>query len=71
MIVVAQNGKEYNAHEGELQITNDCEAIIFINRAEERKVLGRYKSFERRIAVFAEVYAAKNSGQGRFTMPAR
>ena len=71
MIVVAQNGKEYNAHAGELQVTNNSEAIVLIGDDEKREVLGKYKSFERRIAVFAELYAAKNGGQSRFTMPAR
>ena len=71
MIVIAQDGKEYNAYEGDLQITNSNEPIVFVGYDGVRRNLGRYKQFERRISVFAEVYAAKNSGQSRFVMPAR
>lgn len=71
MVIVGQDGKEHNAYEGDLQITNSNERIVFVGYDGVRRTLGRYKQFERRISVFAEVYATKNSGQSRFVMPAR
>lgn len=69
MLIFTQDGQLINMNDGELEITNANKKVMLIREDEPRIVLGSYNTFERRVAVFAELYAARNSGQGKFVMP--
>lgn len=69
MLIYTQDGRLLRMGDGELKTTADDKRLLLIGEDETEIVLGRYKTFERRVGVFAELYAAKNSGQSSFTMP--